>query len=194
MDLKTLLGDAYKEGMSHEEIDAALADRDLIDKSEAETLATNRAAATKRLLDQANKKLAEATKKSNDAGAENANLLERINALEERDKENTRQATIAQHKASLIGLGYDDALATETATAMVDNDMAKIIVNQGKFQAAREQAMKEDLMKNTENPAGGGSGAGGVDYAAAKAKAIQEGNDLEFLRLSRMEAEQTSEK
>lgn len=194
MDLKTLLGDAYKEGISHEEIDAALADRDLIEKSEAETLATNRAAATKRLLDQANKKLAEAQKKGADAGNENAALLERINALEERDKENTRQANIATHKASLIGLGYDEVLATETATAMVDNDVAKIIVNQGKFQAAREQAMKEELMKNTGNPAGGGSDTGGVDYAAAKAKAAQEGNDLEYLRLCREEAEQTSEK
>lgn len=194
MDLKTLLGDAYKEGMSHEEIDAALADRDLIDKSEAETLANNRSAATKRLLDQANKKLAEAQKKGVDAGNENAALLERINALEERDKENTRQANIATHKASLIALGYDETLATETATAMVDNDTAKVIVNQGKFQAAREKALKEELMNNTGNPAGGGSASGGVDYAAAKAKAAQEGNDLEYLRLCREEAEQTSEK
>ena len=70
MDLKTLLGAAYKEGMTLEEVNAALADRDLMDKSEAEKLANNRAAATKRLLDAANQKLAEANKQGAETGSE----------------------------------------------------------------------------------------------------------------------------
>ena len=191
MDLRTLLGASYKDGITVEEINAALAERDLIDKTEAEKLATNRSAATQRLLDAANKKLAEATKKGNDTGTELADALARIATLEATTKEAERTASIAATKASLIAQGYDDALAGETATAMADNDMAKILENQGKFLAAKTQAIKDELLKGTKPPAGGGSGSGGVDYTAAKSKAIQDGNDLEYLRLCREEAEQT---
>lgn len=193
MDLKTLLGDAFKEGMTLEEVETALATRDLVDRSEAENLANNRAAATKRLLDAANKKLAEATKKSTDTGTELTNALERIANLENATKEAERKASIAATKATLIAQGYDETLAAETATAMADNDMAKIIENQGKYLASRTQAIKDELLKGTKPPAGGGSGAGGVDYTAAKEKALQAGNDLEYLRLCREEAEQTTE-
>ena len=193
MDLRTLLGAGYKDGITVEEIEAALADRDLLDRSEAEKMVTSRNAATQRLLDAANKKLAEATKKGTETGTELADALARIATLEATTKEAERTASIAATKASLIAQGYDDALAGETATAMADNNMAKILENQGKFLAARTQAIKDELLKGTKPPAGGGSGSGKVDYDAAKAKAVQEGNDLEYLRLCREEAEQTAQ-
>lgn len=194
MTLKDLLGDAYKVSMTAEEIETALAERDLIDRSEAETLATNRAAATKRLLDAANKKLAEANKKNTETGVENANLLERVAALEEDKKNSDRLSNIATHKASLLGQGYADDLATTAATALVDGDIAAFMVAQGKFNEAQKQAWKDEILKGTGDPAGGGSGAG-TDYTTLKAKALADGNDLEYMRLSRMESEQnTSEK
>ena len=194
MDLRTLLGAAYKDGITIEEINAELAGRDLLDRSEAEKMAVSRSAATQRLLDAANKKLEAATKKSTDTGTELADALARIATLETANKAAERNASIAATKASLIAQGYDEALATETATAMADNDMAKILENQGKFLTARTQAIKDELLKGTKPPAGGGSGSGTVDYNAAKAKAIQDGNDLEYMRLCREEAEQNAQK
>lgn len=194
MDLKTLLGAAYKDNMTLADVELALADRELLDKSEVENIVSTRTAAQKRLLDAANKKLAEANQRNTTAGNENAELLERIAALETANKEAERNAGIAATKASLLAQGYDEALATDTATAMADNNMAKIIENQGKFLASKTQAIKDELLNGTKPPAGGGSGTGAVDYTAAKNQAVKDGNDLEYLRLCREESEQTSEK
>lgn len=194
-DLRTLLGDAYREGMSLADIDAALANRDLLDRAEAETMATQRAAATKRMLDTANKKLADANKKSTDVGAENANLLERIAALEERDKANTRASNIATHKASLLAQGYTEELAAATAEALVDGNTAVVLANQGTFLAAQTAKIREDLMKGTKPPAAGGSASGGgIDYAKAKNDALAAGNDVEYMRLCREEVAAAAKK
>ena len=56
-DLQTLLGDAYKEGMTLDEINAALADRELMDKSEMDGYVP------KSLLDKANTEAADYKKK-----------------------------------------------------------------------------------------------------------------------------------
>ena len=182
MDLKTLLGAAYKENMTLADIDLALADRELMEKSEVENIVTSRTAATKRLLDAANKKLAEAQKKNTDAGNENAELLERITALETANKEAERNAGIAATKASLLAQGYDEALAADTAIAMADNNMAKILENQGKFLASKTQAIKDELLNGTKPPAGGGSGSGGTRNFE---KEIQEANNNHDFALAR---------
>lgn len=194
MDLKTLLGAAYKDNMTLADVELALADRELLDKSEVDNIVATRTAAQKRLLDAANKKVAEANQRNTAVGNENAELLERITALETAKKESDRNAGIAATKASLLAQGYDEALASDTAIAMADNNMAKILENQGKFLASKTQAIKDELLNGTKPPAGGGSGSGGVDYNALKNQALKDGNDLEYLRLCREESEQTSEK
>ena len=42
-----------------------------------------------------------------------------------------KDKTISESRAKFLGLGYDDALATETAKALADGDMEKVFVNQG---------------------------------------------------------------
>lgn len=155
MTIQELLGSAYKEGMTLDEINAALADRTLLDESQVESIVNNRTAAQKRLLDSANKKLAEAQKKTNDVGTENADLLARLAVLEDESKEAKKKASIASIKASLIAQGYDEALAEDTAVAMEGNDLAKIIENQGKFLTNKTQALREELMTGTKPPVAG---------------------------------------
>lgn len=161
MTLQELLGSDYRDGMTVEEITTAIANRNFLDENQVETLVNNRTAAQKRLLDTANKKLADMQKQNNEANTQNADLLNRISTLEENAKADKRDKEIAQNKASLIAQGYDEALATETATAMADNDMAKILLNQGKYLKAREEAMREEMLKGTKPPAAGGAAAGG---------------------------------
>lgn len=152
MTIQELLGSAYKDGMTLDEINAALADRTLLDEAQVESIVNNRTAAQKRLLDSANKKLAEAQKKNTDVGTENADLLARLAVLEDESKEAKRKASIASIKASLIAQGYDEALAEETAVAMESNDLAKIIENQGKFLTNKTQAIKDELLNGTKPP------------------------------------------
>lgn len=167
MDLKTLLGAAYKDDITPAEIEAALSDRDLIDRADAETLANNRAAQTKRLLDAANKKLADAEKRNTDAGTENAGLLERIAALESEAAASKRDAAINKTVAAYVALGYTEELARSTAEALADGDSAKVTENMGTFIAQKtqsiEQSVKDQLLKDTKPPAGGGDNGGAGD-------------------------------
>lgn len=192
MNLKSLLGRDYRDGMTLEEVDSILAGKDLIDRSQAETDANNKMAAQKRLYDKALKELAAERRKNTDAGAENANLLERIAALEEAERVSARLSNIATHKASLIAQGYSEDLASSTAEALVDGNTAVVLANQGKFLEAKTQSLKDELLRGTLPPAAGGSGTGATDYAKAKSEAMQAGDDLEYLRLCREEAELNS--
>lgn len=193
MDLKALLGETYRSDMTLAEIEAALAG--IVIHTDAEVKANF---VSKNIFDRTASQLAE-VKRNGAAAASQAKTeleqaLERIGVLESEAKENKRTTLIADTKASLIAQGYDEALAGETATAMADNDMAKVIVNQGKFLAAQKQSMREELMRGTPAPAAGGSAAGGVDYAKLKADALNAGNDVEYMRLCREEVEQATKK
>lgn len=179
MDLKTLLGTAFKEDMTLADVETALAERELVDKSEMDTLVNNRTAATKRLLDaankkleEANKKLADAEKRNTDAGNENAGLLDRIAALETEAAANKRTAAIEKDVAAYVALGYSAELARSTAEALADGDSAKVTENMSVFIAQKtqsiEQAVKDQLLKDTKPPAGGGDGGGGEKFTPPK--------------------------
>lgn len=172
MTLKDLLGNAFKEDMTLADIDAALTERDLMDKSELDNLVNNRTAAQKRLLDaankkleEANKKLADAQKRNDDAGNENASLLERIAALETEAAASKRAAAISKDVAAYVALGYPEDLARSTAEALADGDNAKVTENMGVFIAQKtqsiEQSVKDQLLNGTKPPAGGGDGGTG---------------------------------
>ena len=111
MNIKDLLKDAYKDGMTIEEINAAL---------EGVELPTDNSAEIERLKN--------ALSKSNSEAADfKKQLREKMTAEEAKAKEEAdkladlqskydalfKESTIAKNKARLLGLGYDDALASE---------------------------------------------------------------------------------
>lgn len=190
MDLKAVLGDAYKEGMTLAEVEAALAGITMHTEADVK-----KNFVAKPLFDKTASELA-AAKRGAGAAAEKAKTdldaaMDRIKALEDDAKAAKRDSEIAKNSAALISQGYSAELAKATAEAMADGDMAKVLANQGTFLATKTQAIKEELMKGTLPPAAGGSASGGgaIDYDAAKEKAIKDGDDLEYLRLCRAEAE-----
>lgn len=67
-----------------------------------------------------------------------------------------KEKVISSNTASLIALGYDETLATETATAMLDGDTAKIFANQKKFLELKEKKIRTELLRETPNPPPGG--------------------------------------
>lgn len=131
--------------------------KDLYDKTSSE-LAT------------AKKSLREKMTTDEQKAAENAQafqeLQEKYAALE---KENSISKTKAQY---LSMPGYDDTLASETAEALYNGDMAKVFANQKKASENYEKKLKADWMKSTPAPGGSYGGTETKDEAVEMAKAI----------------------
>jgi hypothetical protein len=69
-----------------------------------------------------------------------------------------RDKTISESKAKFLGLGYDDALATETAKALADGDMEKVFGNQAiHLENVKKAATAAKLADESVPPAGQGA-------------------------------------
>ena len=81
--------------------------------------------------------------------------LERQNERQEMETELAtlrREKALAGHKASYLSLGYDDALAEEAATAMVDGDMDTVFSAMKRQAVNAEKAMRAKILKETPVP------------------------------------------
>lgn len=87
---------------------------------------------------------------------------EELTTLRKKVEEMEKEKLVSGHKAQFLALGYDEALAAETAQAMVDGDTTKVFTNQKKFLESHDKAYKAQLMGKTPTPPAGGNGAGGV--------------------------------
>jgi hypothetical protein len=156
MDLKELLGDKYKDGMTVEEIQAALADLNLVDpatlpksvdkttfdKTASELAQTKRDLAAKMTEEEANAAAAEAAQAAMKAELEGLR----------------REKTISEYTAEYLALGYEQSLAAETATAFADGDMKTFFTNQRKANEFAAAALKKEALQNTQAPPAGEKG------------------------------------
>lgn len=114
----------------------------------------------KNAVSKANSEAAEWKKKHNQFLSEEeqrkAAEAEELNGLKAEVASLREEKTISTNKASLISLGYEDALATETATAMAKGDMTKVFANQKKFMETRDKALRAELLKQVPTPPPGG--------------------------------------
>lgn len=155
MRIKDLLKDAYKDGMSLEDIEKALETVEMPtdNSSEIERLknalskSNSEAADYKKQLRE--KMTAEEAKAKEDA--------EKLNDLQSKYEALLKESTISKNKARLLALGYDDALATEAAQAIAEGDNEKAFAAQKKHLEAVEKKIREEALKDTPKP-GGGSG------------------------------------
>ena len=153
MNLRDLLGDAYKDGMTIEEIETALGDITLSsnDSSEIERLkaalskSNSEAAGYKKQL---REKMTEDEQKAQKEAEERAELQEKYDKL-------LHKTEVSENKASLLALGYEEKLANETAEAMVSGDLEKVFSNQLKHQQNLEKKIRADVLKDTPPPVGG---------------------------------------
>ena len=150
MKLKDLLKDAYKDGITVEEIESALADVELPADLSAEL----------DKLKTANSKLssenAEWKRKHREALSEEERkaqeMVERLKQLEEQNAQLVRESNVSKNKAKFLGMGYEDALASDAAVAMADGDMDKLFSYQQKHQEALEKKIRADALKGTPKP------------------------------------------
>lgn len=150
MNLKEVLGDAYKEGMTFEEVETAL---------ESVTIPEDNSAEIERLKNALSKSNSEAAgykkqlreKMTEDEQKKQREQEEREELQNKYDKL-LRESVIAKNKAKLVALGYDESLADETAEAMADGDSEKVFVNQQKHLASFEKKVRAEALKDTPKP------------------------------------------
>lgn len=190
MDLKTLLGDAYREGMTIEEINEALAGKELVDKSVLSNYVP------KAVFDKTASEAAEYKKKlratMTEAEQKAQEEKERQEAIENELKALRRKAAVADFEKQYLGLGYDPETATKIAEATYDNDMDTVFDLQKKFIDSKEKAIKAEILKNTPSAVSGNQVK--VDYSKQIEAAKAEGNMALAISLMRQQAEANSNK
>lgn len=165
MDIKTILGESYRDDMTLEEINAALADIEMIPKSD---VAKNYV--LKSVSDKIASDLAAEKKKNRQAADDKTTLEGRIAAIEEDLKAAKKAATIAEHEKSFIASGYSATLAAAAAQALADGDIETFMAKQADFIKEHDAAIAAQKAKDTHPPAGGGDG--GVKYTKEQFRAM----------------------
>lgn len=135
MDFKSFLGDAYQEGMSNEELIAAL---------EAAELPEDHS-----------KQLREITAESRERKQKLKAQQGTIDELQNQVAALLRENSINKSKTHFIALGYDDETAAAAATALADGDTDTLFECQKKANEAAQARWKAEAMKDTPAPAPG---------------------------------------
>ena len=66
------------------------------------------------------------------------------------------ESLVSKNKAKLLGLGYEEKLAEETAEAMAAGDLEKVFTNQKKHLDSFEKKVRAEALKDTPKPTGDG--------------------------------------
>ncbi len=122
----------------------------------------------KKLKDQMN---AEQQKKVEEDEAKAAEA-QKFADLENKYNELLKNSTLKEHTISLTGLGFDEKLAGETATAIVEGNATKLFANMKKFLGDYRKAIEKELMDKTPGPGGNAGKGDDKDTAVEYAKSL----------------------
>lgn len=154
MDIKDILGEGYREDMTLEEVNMALADKELIDKSilsgyvpkdTADKYASEAADFKKKLR-----------AKMTEDEAEKAKAAEEQEALKAELESLRKQNAVTDYEKRFLAIGYDPALAADTANALAGGDLKKVFDNQAKHIEAVRKDVKAEILKQTPTPPAAG--------------------------------------
>lgn len=183
-DLKALLGDAYQEDMTIEDINEALANKDFVDKGVLSEYVP-KATADKYATEAADyKKKLRATQSEAEQAAQAEK--ERQEAIETELKSLRRSSSISGLEKKYLGLGYDTETASKIAESTYDNDMDTVFDLQKKFLDNQQRTIKADLMKNM--PGAASSNKTEIDYSKQIQEAQTAGDFLAVSALLRQQA------
>ncbi len=149
-DLKTLLGDKYKEGMTIEELMALEVEEPQIDTSKyvSKELFDKAASETASYKKQLRANMSEAEQKA-------AADAETLKALQDEVAQLREEKTIAENSKGLVAIGYDEKTANEVATAFLKGDFAAVLKAQTAFVDAQKKAVIAEAVKTTPEPPAG---------------------------------------
>ena len=152
-DLRALLGDKYKEGMTIDELMALEVEEPKVDTSKY---------VSKELFDKAASETANYKKqlRANMSEAEQKALAdaEKLKALEDELTQLRTEKTIVENSKGLVAIGYDEKTANEVATAFLNGDFTAVINAQAKFVDAQKKAAIAEAVTTTPHPPAGNDG------------------------------------
>lgn len=190
--LKELLGDTYKEGITLEEIEAALAERDLVDRSELGEVVS------KAIFDKTASKLSalkeEVKKLKESSMTVEEKAQAELNKATELQKQYGRELAKLKAKEIFIGAGLAekdyasllDVVVSEEEEVTAGRAKAMVDVINAQKQAV-EKAVKADLLKGTPKPPAGSGANPKVDYEKEIAAARERGDMVAVAALIRQQ-------
>lgn len=174
MDIKKLLGEGYREGMTADELMRALEAVELPEDGS---------------LKKANDDLSrEAAKAKRDNRAKDTAIEELRGQLAALQRENS----ISRHAAGFVGMGYDKDAALAAATALADGDAAALLEQQSKFLQGYRAKVQAELMRQTPGPAAG-TGSPKIDYQQQIQAAQAAGDFTAAVYYTRLSGQQAAE-
>ena len=184
-DLKDLLGDAYKEDMTFDDVNSALAERDLVDKSQFDGFVP------KTLLDKANSEAADYKKKWKAASSEQERKsieeAEQKAQAEEELKTLRRENKVSKYEKQYLAQNYDAKDAFDIAEALYDGDMDTVFKIQKKHDDEVRKNIKAEIMKDMPAPPSGNQKT--VDFSKQIEEAQANGDMARMASLIRRQAE-----
>jgi len=191
MDWKTILGDAYVDGMSDEECQAKFNEK-FVPKSSLDAALQKE----KKIRDDLAKENADWKRKFKEhqtAEERKADELAEQQAARDREfNDMKRKLSIMEMSKQYMGMGYSEELATETAAAFVDGDNETVFSNQKIFAEGLRKNIKAELMKDMPVPPSGNDTK--IDYSAQIAAAQASGDMALTASLIRQQAEANAPK
>lgn len=161
MKLSELLGDSYREGMTLEEVETALAEVEL-PKAEDDSEKDKTILHLKKVISEANSKTADYKKKllakQTEEETKAQERQEEMDRILNENKELNKKIAISENVSALVGIGYDTELANETAEALYNGEIGTVIKNMQTVLSARESQVKADVLQNTPQPPSGNGG------------------------------------
>lgn len=155
MNLKEMLGDAYKEGMTAEEIEAALENYEMPKAPDnSEEIARLKASVDKATAEASKYKKELNAKLSSDEvkAKEDAEAYQKL--VEERDNL-LKEKNMSNYRAKFLENGYDKDLAEKSASALVDGNFTAVFDYLGKHMTNMEKKFKSENIDRTPKPSGG---------------------------------------
>ena len=122
---------------------------DVVSKATFDKTASELAAAKKRERERMTEDEAKAAKEAEERAA-----------LEARVKELEHERAVNGYMAAYTAMGYDEKLAKASAEALAVGDTKTVFENQKAFHAAREKALRAEILKDTPTPDAGAPTAG----------------------------------
>lgn len=115
-----------------------------VTKAQFDKVSSDLAAAKKQLRS----KMSEDEQREADRAATEAAMKEELEALR-------KEKALNSYKASYLAQGYEEKLAEEAATAMVDNDMEQVFSVMKRHAANMEKELRAKILKDTPVPPAG---------------------------------------
>lgn len=172
--IKDLLGEAYKEDMTNDEIVEALANVSL-PQDNSDELKRYKDAVSKANSEAADykRKLKERMSEEEKKASEDA---ERYAKLEAENKELNRRILVADYTSKFLASGMDQEMASKSAEAAFNGDFDTVIANFNTQMASVKETVKAELLNSTPSLVGGNT-TKVKDYSSEIAAAVS-GNDM----------------